>query len=1659
MAAARGELVLEDGRNSRAVLCQRCGSKVLSAGSALLATKQLFLPSMKKSSALSSGGSGVDGEELQEHWLVDDMFTFENVGFTKDVGNIKYLICADCEVGPIGWHCLEDKKSFYVALDRVKHCPVFEPSWEEFADPFAFINKIRPIVEKTGICKVRPPPDWQPPFACDVDSLHFTPRIQRLNELEAQTRVKLNFLDQIAKFWELQGCTLKIPHVERKILDLYQLNRLVAEEGGFDLVCKERKWTRIALKMGFAPGKAVGSHIRAHYERILYPYNLFQSGASLLKPDFTNDSKDKEYKPHDIAQRQSVQVSETCTPARRAKRMRAEAKTIKTEPGEVPESRSHNLRRRMGATPIKNENGELETFFGHGILSAELFTSYYSVVLIYCAASAEKEIHIPVKQEPAEKKERAAEPERPKTRNRKSSKAVSRFCVDMYTCLVCGSGNDEDRLLLCDGCDDSYHIFCLIPPLHDVPKGDWRCPKCLAQTQMVPTELVEKEFWRLVSTIEEDVTVEYGADIASKEFGSGFPVREGKIQLTPEDEEYIDSAWNLNNMPVMEPSVLGHITADICGMKLPWLYVGMCFSSFCWHIEDHWSYSINYLHWGEPKTWYGAPGYAADQFEDVMMKLVPELFESQPDLLHQLVTIMNPNSLMAHGVPIYRTNQCAGEFVITFPRAYHSGFNQGFNFAEAVNFCTVDWLPIGRQCVKHYSLLNRYCVFSHDEMICKMACKAEMLDVVLASTVQKDMAIMIEEEKALREAVRKMGVIESKRMAFELLPDDERQCIKCKTTCFMSALSCPCRPGELACLYHGKELCCCPPHKHTLRYRYTLDDLYPMMNALKLRAESYDDWANTVSDILEAKLNYKKSLLEFRALIEESERKSFPDNDLLRHLRLITQDAEKCASVAQQLLNGKRQTRCPTLMWCVLRYRSGGGKSQNQLTLDELRCFVRQLYSLPCIISQAPLLKELLNRVDDFQHRSEKALSEDMVSASELQALLDVSFEFDVELPQLPVLRERLEQARWLEEVQQASCEPSTLTLDDMRKLIDLGVGLSPHTAVEKAMARLQELLTISEHWEDKARSLIKARPLKATTLASYSNCSSEGDRGYSRLPSQWPCSEGCCPESQGLAAGSRGSSAFSYYHDVHCPHKVSYEINNNAQLFKAGGRVPVLDTLMELVSRGRAIAVHLDPLPRLESLVSEVHAWKECAANTFLLTNSPFSLLEVLCPRCDVGATGLKRKQKKPKEPVQSGGKKRGLRLESLCDLERALTESKDTAAAMATLSEARSKEMEALRSLRAANEAKLFAPEDDSEVKVCVCQKIPAGPMVQCELCRGAFHNGCVFLPSNQQSPQVWLCPECHRSQKPPLEKILPLLASLQRIRVRLPEGDALRYVIERTVNWQHRAQHMLASGNLRLVHDRVGPSQLHHRWQSTASHLVQINQINSNHLLLNPYKFIIVLYCPWASTILVPSYNTCLSPELEELLIEAQLLQVSLLETQELYQMLLTKRNLAQQSERNGPTDQTCEKAGPKQHHTQERSPPRTMNECCSFKKEPTNAGEKKHKRRLEKDGLSGDKKEKAKKPGKPRKKKLKLNEEKRKEVNSGLSDQSYSELEDSEDDNAICPAEKCQQPEGDEVDWVQCDGSCNQWFHQVCVGVSPEMAEKEDYICVNCTVKDG
>ena len=55
----------------------------------------------------------------------------------------------------------------------------------------------------------------------------------------------------------------------------------------------------------------------------------------------------------------------------------------------------------------------------------------------------------------------------------------------MYYCHTCSRGDGEEYMLLCDGCDDAFHTYCLIPPLNDIPKGDWRCPKCIQQVRTI----------------------------------------------------------------------------------------------------------------------------------------------------------------------------------------------------------------------------------------------------------------------------------------------------------------------------------------------------------------------------------------------------------------------------------------------------------------------------------------------------------------------------------------------------------------------------------------------------------------------------------------------------------------------------------------------------------------------------------------------------------------------------------------------------------------------------------------------------------------------------------------------------------------------------------------------------------------------------------------------------------------------------------------------------------------------------------------------------------------------------------------------------------------------------------------------------------------------
>ncbi|KAL0913771.1 hypothetical protein M5K25_017256 [Dendrobium thyrsiflorum] len=231
----------------------------------------------------------------------------------------------------------------------------------------------------------------------------------------------------------------------------------------------------------------------------------------------------------------------------------------------------------------------------------------------------------------------------------------------------------------------------------------------------LPAKYVEEQFWQEIAFGKTEF-VEYACDIDGSAFSSSPNDQLGK------------SKWNLKRLSQLPKSVLRLLQSSIPGVTDPMLYIGMLFSMFAWHVEDHFLYSINYHHCGAAKTWYGIPGHAAPEFEKVAQEYVykREIFSTEGDdaafdVLLGKTTMFPPNILLDHHVPVYKAVQNPGEFIITFPRAYHAGFSHGFNCGEAVNFAIGDWFSLGIVASQRYALLNRMPLLSYEELLCKEA--------------------------------------------------------------------------------------------------------------------------------------------------------------------------------------------------------------------------------------------------------------------------------------------------------------------------------------------------------------------------------------------------------------------------------------------------------------------------------------------------------------------------------------------------------------------------------------------------------------------------------------------------------------------------------------------------------------------------------------------------------------------------------------------------------------------------------------------------------------------------------------------------------------------------------------------------------------------------
>ncbi|KAJ7591453.1 jumonji superfamily protein [Mycena floridula] len=970
----------------------------------------------------------------------------------------------------------------------LNHCPEFFPTAEEFKDPMAYVKSISDKAREYGICKVIPPEGWKMPFVTDTESFRFATRVQRLNSIEASSRAKLNFLEQLYRFHSQQGNSrVAVPTINHKPLDLWLLRKEVHKLGGYEAVSKAKKWSDLGRILGYRGVPGLSTQIKNSYSRVILPYEHFCERAR-NSPSGANVTRDSLLKA-------------PTTPTPSAKQSYFNGIGFNGDSVSGPSSPLTATSSPLSEPPEDGESKELNGKSGKSRKSGRMGSSQENGVQVARTAL------------PAGGP--AVRP--PKFYDDNEAKPV----LEQH-CEICSKKNRGEEMLLCDGCDCGFHMFCLDPPLDAIPKDQWFCFTCLAGTggdfgfdegeehslssfqardrefrrfwfeshpppqtetsKHDPTMTtignvtvseydVENEFWRLVQSPHETVEIEYGADVHSMTHGSAMPT----LETHPLDP-YSKDPWNLNNIPIVSDSLLRYIKSDISGMTVPWTYVGMAFSTFCWHNEDHYTYSINFMHWGETKTWYGIPGDDAEKFEAAIKGEAPDLFEAQPDLLFQLVTLMNPKRLTDAGVRVNACNQRAGEFVITFPKSYHAGFNHGLNFNEAVNFALPDWLAYGRDCVQRYREHRKPPVFSHDELVITITQQSSTIKTAmwLVDSLQE----MIDRELADRSKARSLGINEVLEEVD--LPEEQYQCTICKTFCYLSQITCPCA-SQIVCVDHFELLCKRPQDHLILRKRFSDEDLRETLAKVLERAGIPAAWQSKLAKLLEE--SARPALRSLRAILAEGERINFQLADLST-LRKCVIRANEWVDSANSFIVRKQSRK---------RSRRSRGKPGSDSTddpgerpdrsLDDLYALLQEVEILGFDCPEIASLRTLSYQAEEMKLKASALLASSdstdreafigqckrlLIDASSLNVLLD-------ELMEIEKIVDREQLIQELDEKLEDADAP--MTLDEVRQLLTRG-RTCDLGADHKHMKLLEARQRVGDNWEERAKSIL-AQPVK----------------------------------------------------------------------------------------------------------------------------------------------------------------------------------------------------------------------------------------------------------------------------------------------------------------------------------------------------------------------------------------------------------------------------------------------------------------------------------------------------------------------------------------------------------------------------------------------------
>lgn len=152
----------------------------------------------------------------------------------------------------------------------------------------------------------------------------------------------------------------------------------------------------------------------------------------------------------------------------------------------------------------------------------------------------------------------------------------------------------------------------------------------------------------------QEIDVQYWRNIAIAP-----PIYGADVNATLFDNDVED--WNLNRLPSILNILKTDCNESIEGVNSSFLYFGMWKTSFPFHTEDRELYSINYLHFGEPKTWYCVPPQHANRLEKFLQTKFKEYYSNCRGFIRHKIFFVSPKILHHYGIPVNKVRFYIGE--------------------------------------------------------------------------------------------------------------------------------------------------------------------------------------------------------------------------------------------------------------------------------------------------------------------------------------------------------------------------------------------------------------------------------------------------------------------------------------------------------------------------------------------------------------------------------------------------------------------------------------------------------------------------------------------------------------------------------------------------------------------------------------------------------------------------------------------------------------------------------------------------------------------------------------------------------------------------------------------------------------------------------------